>query len=394
MLAAVRFAVLSSCIEPWGGSEEMWWQAAMSLRARGHRVDVLKTKVPEEHPRIRALRASGCSVRDIDRTGFRVAAAATAILPESQEMVAERRQMIAAAAALARRRPHVAIVSQGQNFDGHHLALACHYLRIPYILVSQKASETHWPADWARPFAERVFTAARRSIFVSEHNLRLTERQVGGPVPRAEVLRNPVLVARDGPLPWPEQNGALHLACVARLYPADKGQDVLLEVLAGDRWRERPVHVTFCGDGQQREVLTAMARRLGLSRVTFAGQVDRIEDVWRGHHGLVLPSRAEGLPLALVEAMMCGRVPIVTDVGGNAEVVEDPQTGFVARAATVAEVDAALERAWAAREDWRAIGLAAARRITALVPEEGESPLAEMALAEATGGQPARRALP
>ena len=381
--APLRFTILSSCIEPWGGSEELWWQAAVALRLRGHHVDVLKTKVPDEHERVRALRAHGCIVRDIDRLGFRAASAANALLPARHELVTERRQMLAAAPLLGRRRPHLAIVSQGQNYDGHHLALVCQWLRIPYIVVSQKATEMHWPADWARPYASRVFTGARRVVFVSEHNRRLTERQVGHEIPRATVLRNPVLVPRDGPLPWPEQNGALRLACVARLYPAEKGQDLLLEALAGDRWRERPLHVDFYGDGLQRELLEGMARHLGVERVAFKGYTQHIEEVWRTHHGLVLPSRAEGLPLALVEAMMCGRVPIVTDVGGNAEVVEDPGTGFVAAGPTARAVDEALERAWAARERWSAIGAAASRRIAALVPDEGESPLAGMALAEA-----------
>lgn len=381
--SSLRFAILSSCVEPWGGSEELWWEAACALRRRGHRVDVLKTKLSEEHPRIRALRALGADVRDIGRTGFRLAAAATAVLPERHEMVPERRQMLAAAAALVRHRPHVAIVSQGQNFDGHHLALACLALRIPYIIVSHKATEMHWPADWARPYASRVFARARRAIFVSEHNLRLTERQVGAPIARAQVLRNPVRVARDGPLPWPEQNGVLRLACVARLYPAEKGQDLLLEVLAAQRWRERPVHVDFYGDGLQREGLVRLARHLGVEQVTFAGYADAIEDVWRTHHGLVLPSRAEGLPIALVEAMLCGRVPIVTDVGGNAEVVQDSETGFVAAGATVGQLADALERAWCARSEWPSIGAASARRIAALVPEETESPLAELAIAEA-----------
>jgi glycosyltransferase involved in cell wall biosynthesis len=381
--SSLRFAILSSCVEPWGGSEELWWQAACTLRRRGHEVDVLKVKMLEDHPRIRELRALGCRVRDIGRAGFRLAAAATAVLPERHEMVPERRQMIAAAAALVRRRPHLAIVSQGQNFDGHHLALVCQWLRIPYIIVSQKATELHWPADWARPYASRVFAGARRAIFVSEHNLRLTERQVGAQLPRATLLRNPVLVGRDGPLPWPEENGGLRLACVARLYPAEKGQDLLLEVLAAQRWRERALHVDFYGDGLQREVLVRMARHLGVERVTFMGHTDAIEDVWRTHHGLVLPSRAEGLPLALVEAMRCGRVPIVTDVGGNAEVVQDPDTGFVAAGATVVQVADALERAWATRERWRSIGTAAAERVDALVADDGGSRLAEMAMAEA-----------
>ena len=41
------------------------------------------------------------------------------------------------------------------------------------------------------------------------------------------------------------------------------------------------------------------------------------------NHLLVLPSRAEGTPIALVEAMICARPAVVTDVGGNVEWLED-----------------------------------------------------------------------
>jgi hypothetical protein len=55
-------------------------------------------------------------------------------------------------------------------------------------------------------------------------------------------------------------------------------------------------------------------------------------------HALVLTSRCEGLPLSLVEAMLSGRVPIVTDVGGNREVVNEA-CGFLAASASEAAVD-------------------------------------------------------
>ena len=60
---SLRFAILSSCVDSWGGSEELWWQAACTLRQRGHEVDVFKTKMLADHPRIRELRALGCSVQ-------------------------------------------------------------------------------------------------------------------------------------------------------------------------------------------------------------------------------------------------------------------------------------------------------------------------------------------
>jgi glycosyltransferase involved in cell wall biosynthesis len=68
--------------------------------------------------------------------------------------------------------------------------------------------------------------------------------------------------------------------------------------------------------------------------------------------------------------MMCGRTAIVTNVGGNGEVIEDGVTGFVAEASAEADVDEALERAWQRRSEWRAMGELAAKRIRELVPAD------------------------
>jgi glycosyltransferase involved in cell wall biosynthesis len=101
----------------------------------------------------------------------------------------------------------------------------------------------------------------------------------------------------------------------------------------------------------------------------FEGFVTEIEKVWSLNHVLVMPSRIEGLPLALVEAMLCGRPAVVTDVAG-AEVIEDGVSGFLAEAASVGCVGDALERFWTRKEEARNIGAAAVARIRHLVPRD------------------------
>ena len=105
-------------------------------------------------------------------------------------------------------------------------------------------------------------------------------------------------------------------------------------------------------------------------RVDFLGHIPKITEAWLDHHVLVLLSRTEGLPIAVVEAMLCGRIVVATAVAGNAEVIEDGVTGFLAAAPTVHHFSEALERAWEVRSNWSAFGERGARRIRALVPED------------------------
>ena len=89
-----------------------------------------------------------------------------------------------------------------------------------------------------------------------------------------------------------------------------------------------------------------MAKELDLPHIEFAGFVEDIEQLWTRHHALVLPSRFEGMPLSLVEAMLCGRPSIVTDVAGHRELVRDNVNGFLAKAPTVELLNEAMNRAW------------------------------------------------
>jgi len=146
------------------------------------------------------------------------------------------------------------------------------------------------------------------------------------------------------------------------------------------------VSVTFFGSGENGVGLAEMAAYHELENVRFAGFTRDIEAIWASHHALVLPSRAEGLPLVLVEAMLSGRVAIVTDIAGNGEVVEDDVNGFLAATPTADALDEAMERAWQRRAEWRKIGERAAADIRRLVPPDPAGTLA-MQLVQLADGQ-------
>ena len=125
----------------------------------------------------------------------------------------------------------------------------------------------------------------------------------------AEIIRNPFNVDFHTAQQWPEIDASkeLRLACVGTLHPPSKGQDILLNALSGPLWDDRNWRLTLYGNGPMREILERMSMQLNIShRVSFGGYIAP-EEIWATNHALVMPSRYEGMPLATVEAMLCGR---------------------------------------------------------------------------------------
>jgi len=165
-------------------------------------------------------------------------------------------------------------------------------------------------------------------------------------------------------LSWPDETDGLRVASVARLDPAAKGQDLILGVFSEPRWRTRNIAVTFYGTGPSQRSLSRYARMLDLGEnVQFGGHALDVSQVWKQNHALILASRYEGTPLAVCEAMSCGRPVIATNVGGNSEVIIDNETGFLAESPSVKHLSEAMERAWNQRDRWPEIGEAAKTQI-------------------------------
>jgi len=372
----LRFYFVSSNVG-WGGSEELWSATAAQLVANGHEVTAFKCELADG-AHIGRLRARGCRMRGQVRlpTPFRnlspfMTKVVFRLLSELQPLRFSLSLRVAPP-------PDLIVLSQGGNSDGLSFARSFLSRSTPYVVISHKASDLDWPPDGKRGELRDLYTSALACCFVSEHNWRLTEEQLGVTLPQATIVRNPYLVPWAPRTDWPDDRGGLRLACVARLNIKEKGQDILLRVLAREKWRQRPLSVTFYGEGANREGLTGFADFLQLKSVSFVGHVHDVARIWDDHHGLVLPSRCEGLPITVIEAMLSGRFAIVTNVAGNAEVVQDGLTGFIAAAATEDALDEAMERAWAMRNQWSALGAAASTHIRTLVPSDPAATMASL----------------
>jgi glycosyltransferase involved in cell wall biosynthesis len=361
-------AIITTCIEQWGGSEELWARSIPTLQTAGYGIVVYKDVINRQHPRWRQLAETGVRLSELRQPKWHFLLRKMMRRLLGKYWFEGQQLRLKFVRELRNDRPELVVIAQGINFDGLDLAQDCLAEKIPYVIICQKAVEFFWPQPDQRPGMIKAYRHALKCFFVSRQNLILTEEQFGIRFENAEVIFNPVDRGK-GLLPYPAVNGKYKLACVGRLFVLDKGQDILIRLLNRPKWRDRPLELTFVGSGVDREGLEDMTRMLGLGNITFTGQVDKASGLWQDYHALALPSRGEGLPLVVLEAMTAGRVVITTTAGGSQEVIRDGVTGFIGEPG-IESFDQALERAWQRREEWEAIGAAACKELDRLLPAE------------------------
>jgi glycosyltransferase involved in cell wall biosynthesis len=133
--------------------------------------------------------------------------------------------------------------------------------------------------------------------------------------------RDPVVFLAQGTGPT--------LLFVGRLH-AQKNLQVLLRAAAelSSLWPN--LRVVLVGDGPERGRLEGLTRDLGLEeRVRFAGEVPDVLPFLHAADLFVHPSRAEGMPGALLEAMACGLPCVATRIGGTVDIITDGEDGIL-----------------------------------------------------------------
>ncbi|MCD6310847.1 MAG: glycosyltransferase family 4 protein, partial [Elusimicrobia bacterium] len=101
----------------------------------------------------------------------------------------------------------------------------------------------------------------------------------------------------------------------------------------------------IAGNGSQEKKLKDIAEKNKMKNVVFAGKRSDILRFYRASDYFVLPSRAEGLSNALLEAMSCGLTAIVSDIPSNREIIEDGKDGFLFSFERPEELDGIIKRA-------------------------------------------------
>lgn len=333
-----------------GGSEQLWIQTALRMAREGHAVIVLIRRWTPEPYFFDSFRQAGIPIAFKED---------------------DPRQTLAAF------RPDLVVVNIGDQDEGTPWYTACQALDLPYVILNHLTKEPrYWPIPTQGQDAVRTgYRLAQQVFFTSRNNRDLMERRLGCAIPHASLFHNPLFLQQDLKLRFPPLDGPLRLAMPSRLLTLHKGQHIALQVFGWKKWRRRNIQLHLYGKGPDEASLRETAAREKLHNVFFHEPEWQLPQpdmaaVWRDNHALLMTSFMEGMPLVLLNAMFHARVPIVTDIGGHSEVVEDNHSGFIAAEPTAEAVDEALERAWRNRDAWPAIGQQAKARMLRFAPED------------------------
>jgi glycosyltransferase involved in cell wall biosynthesis len=239
--------------------------------------------------------------------------------------------------------------------------LASSLADIPYSFTMHGPTEFFAPESWH--LGEKV---ARASLVVCiSHFARSQMMLFSDPAhwPKLRIVHCGVIPERYAAEPAPDGE-AMKLLFVGRLDPV-KGLRVLLDAFEAARAKAPGISLTVIGDGPDRPWVEENARRIGgIEVLGYRSQSEVAETLGRSDV-LVLPSFAEGVPVALMEAMAAGRAVIATRVGGVAELVGDGISGRLVAPGNAAELAEVVVEMAASRETRLKMGAAGQAKVRA-----------------------------
>lgn len=352
-----KIAYISFIKDPWGGSEHLWYLSAKEALDNEIKIVVSSIDVGQIAEPLKELEQQGAKL--FFRRGF--------IHPNWKKNIRILQKIRYALLDLISN-PFTPIIKEKPDcivFTGAAYSMLLNKPlfklarkhKIPILLNIQVNIEYTRPINQEEAvYLREIYNYSAAASFVSERNLRVTERHLATHIHNSIVLSNPVNLSSLEIIPLPSST-PLRFAIVANLLVNHKGHDILLEVLSSNKWKQRGIELHIYGTGYDKSYIEELIHFFNLEElVTMHGKVSDIRKIWKENHLLLMPSLNEGMALAVIEAMICGRPVVTTDVGGNVEWIVDNINGFIAEGANVRSFDSALERAWSRRDEWELIG--------------------------------------
>ena len=345
--------------EPWGGSEELWFQTALYAASKGHKVGCAFYEWPQKEDRIQQLRSAGCQLYLFSNKGRE----GRTIWEKLQYKITKRKVR-----RYANRLPvteyDLTVINLG------HLEILSHYwkgfLRFVkrYALVFHQHDENDVIRQDRKELLRQWLLRARQNLFASAQTRRLFEKELSITLTNAGTLINPPsFEAPEDLTAYPAlQDGNYLLVMLAALDTRRKAQDHLIKALSTPKWKERPWQLKLYGEGEAKQQLQDLIAGNRMDEKIFLqGHTTDVQRVLRESHLLLQITHVDAMPLAVMEALSMGRPVVVSNLGDMPEWVNENENGWISENASVEAIDTTLEEAWQNRHRWAEMGKASFR---------------------------------
>lgn len=273
-------------------------------------------------------------------------------------------------------------IVHGRNWDGLDAMLPARLAGVPVRVQGEHGRDMHdldgsnhrqrWLRRLNRPFTTHYSTVSRDLAQYLQDAVGIAPERVTQIYNGVDsTVFHPAAGGRE-PLPGVprSETGRFIVGTVGRLATV-KDQTSLIQACAtlmrDPVWQAADLLLVIVGDGPLRDELSRVAVQQGIQdRVVFAGARSNVDEWFRAMDLFVLPSLAEGISNTVLEAMASGLPVVATDVGGNADLLENERTGFIVPPGKPDAIAACIGRYLTTPELVRLHGKAARERVERL----------------------------
>lgn len=339
----------------WGGSEEQWYQLALYYAKLKTRTAVVFFYWPEKEEKIIALKEAGCQVY---------------LLPQKTKSIFYKLNLSRELNKIPFREFEYAYINQGGWEDVLHSPFKKLNKKLPPYLLSfhnyQSGSRLSTNKlmllkDWVKN--------ASLNISDAKKTFEVLEKDLGINISRKKVMHNPItfpVPASASPYP---KNENVKLIMLAALDVERKAQDVLIETLSSNKWKERNWVLELYGAGRDEKFLEQLIQSKKLQhKILLKGHTHQVQDVLFQANLILQCTRIDALPISVTEAMAMARPCLVSNVGDMPLWVND-QNGFICNDVSIQALDKTLEIAWQSKHLWENMGKEAFRTFKQMYTE-------------------------
>jgi glycosyltransferase involved in cell wall biosynthesis len=364
MKSVLFLSVMNGCA--WGGSEEIWYQTALWMGKNNYNAAVCCFGWEEKKNRISILKENNVAV----------------FLLPNKKSIFKKLMLFNIVKKIPFEKYDTIFVNQGGWEDITHAPFKKLYHRFSkYVITYHNYNSDATLSNAKQTILKNWIKNSSLNILLTGKVLNLLKDNFNIEIEKKIVYVNPITFLPPSHAPsYPSLiHGNYIFLMLAEFDISRKAQDVLINVLSNDKWKNRNWQLHLYGKGKDEALLQELINTNHLQqKITLKGFTNNVKEILEQAHLLLQCTHLDAMPISVVEAMAMARPCVVSNIGDMPVWIKNNETGFVCDKINIEYLDEALENCWGKRADWAAMGNKAFEIFTKKYPRPYEEKMVEL----------------